>query len=718
MHFDRASALVASRLLLTIMATMSTSVAHPAGLSNLTVAQLKALCKERAISGYSKLSKPALLQKLADQASGSTASLNLAPVLGAPVNINKANAKIQPSVQIDNAGSSTTGTISNISTESRQGYTASAGSERSPPITTTDMENSVGVHDLVVSQNTSPSRSTQSRSLNVSHSHSNELESRRETDSSTGSKRPRPPQHLELPEKNGEQPVQKKQKKTRKSTVLTQCMNTDNPDAPVTPYPISTLEISQVTSHNVLTGPLVPKPNFDGLFQTETNSPSSSSSKVTETNLATSISTAPTSRSRSTNTLMPHITPPVELAKLTVSQLTALCKEHGISGYSKLSKSALIQKLSDHESATTSPATCKVLEKTNSVYMHSPLSINTSTGMANKTAPVASQQSRKTSTVKDTLTAPDLVIFGDALAANKPLPHIGPLGPTSSLADGSHSRLNVASHTSELDDQHQSIPVSKRLPCDLDPIMSNSNAKKTAQKKQKRTSLAPQNIDSEPLGTLCLDSVSNASKVTSTGSMLPPTVSNANAKAKLFNLAALCTSLPTPMPPVALTDPPSEASVSSDPSHVLPHQGTQALKGAGASNQNTIDQAIKHAPKRFKPLLVKNAAPALLPNSSFIPETLAGPVAKAKAPSLMPHFYLEHLKLNPDPESVVLTPINLPPKLMQRRHVHKWSIILSGITNAERRHCVCVSRMFRYAGEVADTVFLSRSNTIFHQSND
>lgn len=41
----------------------------PSDLSKLTVPQLKALCKERRITGYSKLSKAALLQRLAEVAS-------------------------------------------------------------------------------------------------------------------------------------------------------------------------------------------------------------------------------------------------------------------------------------------------------------------------------------------------------------------------------------------------------------------------------------------------------------------------------------------------------------------------------------------------------------------------------------------------------------------------------------------------------------------------
>ncbi|KAH8114351.1 hypothetical protein DFH11DRAFT_1855513 [Phellopilus nigrolimitatus] len=46
---------------------------------------------------------------------------------------------------------------------------------------------------------------------------------------------------------------------------------------------------------------------------------------------------------------------------------------------------------------------------------------------------------------------------------------------------------------------------------------------------------------------------------------------------------------------------------------------------------------------------------------------------------------------------IPLQPITLPPSLSQRKRVHAWSVILSGISDRERRQCVEVSRMFRYA---------------------
>ncbi|KAL1950765.1 hypothetical protein VTO73DRAFT_5889 [Trametes versicolor] len=50
-----------------------------ADISKLTVAQLKAICKERKIAGYSKLGKPALIQKLADNGYSHSDAPSIAP---------------------------------------------------------------------------------------------------------------------------------------------------------------------------------------------------------------------------------------------------------------------------------------------------------------------------------------------------------------------------------------------------------------------------------------------------------------------------------------------------------------------------------------------------------------------------------------------------------------------------------------------------------------
>lgn len=47
----------------------------------------------------------------------------------------------------------------------------------------------------------------------------------------------------------------------------------------------------------------------------------------------------------------------------------------------------------------------------------------------------------------------------------------------------------------------------------------------------------------------------------------------------------------------------------------------------------------------------------------------------------------------------VLSQIGMPPSISDRKRVGPWSVILSGISDTERRSCILVSRMFRYAGK-------------------
>ena len=74
--------------------------------------------------------------------------------------------------------------------------------------------------------------------------------------------------------------------------------------------------------------------------------------------------------------------------------------------------------------------------------------------------------------------------------------------------------------------------------------------------------------------------------------------------------------------------------------------------------------------------------PTILPSSNVSMEPL-------------PRLYLDFPAL-PAP---ILGLIGMSPSISDRKKVHSWSIILSGVSNADRRACILVSRMFRYAGK-------------------
>jgi hypothetical protein len=108
--------------------------------------------------------------------------------------------------------------------------------------------------------------------------------------------------------------------------------------------------------------------------------------------------------------------------------------------------------------------------------------------------------------------------------------------------------------------------------------------------------------------------------------------------------------------------------------------------------------------KRFKPLVLKkNASPqAVFKFSSDIsPKAASSSLISATGSAFSSTVPLHHLDFPKLPfDSLMLVPITLPPKLSRRKHVHRWSVILSGLSNEERRRCALVSRMFRYSGKL------------------
>ncbi|KZP31480.1 hypothetical protein FIBSPDRAFT_776099, partial [Athelia psychrophila] len=294
-------------------------------------------------------------------------------------------------------------------------------------------------------------------------------------------------------------------------------------------------------------------------------------------------------------TSAPATAPPADLSKLTVPQLKALCKERGISGYSKLSKPALLQKLADRGTGT-------------------------------------------------------------------PLARVVPV----------NSAGTICSQSADT----SSSGTSKKNPPTAPHRKPQKTEKRPAQKKQKSMGL-PSQIINPPI-TISPISVPETGRVTS--NMIPP--ATPTSKSQPFVLSSTRVSLPLPISPVALINPASAALISPNTPRITPPQKSQMPNGAPKSTNQAN-------PKRFKPLHVKNDAHTLL--QTPLPPT--GILARPKSPAQK--SCLEYQKLNP--ESVVLTIITLPPKLAQRKHVHKWSIILSGISDAERRQCVFVSRMVRYA---------------------
>ncbi|KAI0264028.1 hypothetical protein BC834DRAFT_971075 [Gloeopeniophorella convolvens] len=107
------------------------------------------------------------------------------------------------------------------------------------------------------------------------------------------------------------------------------------------------------------------------------------------------------------------------------------------------------------------------------------------------------------------------------------------------------------------------------------------------------------------------------------------------------------------------------------------------LRGPGRA------QDISKPGKRFKPLAVT------------LPPSAAPINTKTQVPTLdkgtQPQSALWHLDFASPEAPPSLSPITFPPSLTQRRLVEPWAIILSGLSNKERRQCCLVSKLVRYA---------------------
>ncbi|PCH39764.1 hypothetical protein WOLCODRAFT_67849 [Wolfiporia cocos MD-104 SS10] len=312
-----------------------------------------------------------------------------------------------------------------------------------------------------------------------------------------------------------------------------------------------------------------------------------------------------------------------DMSKLTVPQLKTLCKARKITGYSKLGKSALLQKLVDNGGIQ----------------------------------PV----------ITITAASPDLY---------QPSLHTGPVNRTreSICSESASARADFITHS---------------------PVVSVSNRRSTV---TKRTSDAP-TISTKKRKT-------EPSIIAPTESFVlpPPPISRPSSTFRSLLLPAH-----QPVIPTALPNKNPSAKLASRPDETL----------GSATTKPALPKAfdVKNTGRRFKKLIVYKRLVANDPQnlemanvSSSAHQSVQYPQAmstldsfKATDSKLMIQHGLELLPVLP---ILTLVPISLPPSLSHRKRIQRWVIILSGLSDEERRQCGLVSRMFRYA------VYLSASHLL------
>ncbi|KAI0662275.1 hypothetical protein C8Q70DRAFT_910108 [Cubamyces menziesii] len=395
-----------------------------------------------------------------------------------------------------------------------------------------------------------------------------------------------------------------------------------------------------------------------------------------------------------------------DLMKLTVPLLKALCKEKKISGYSKLGKQALIQKLvqaSCSSGNSLAAAPCPLVSDSPSLFTSKAVDVVTKCNFTYA------------------LPHGSMLTDGDRSASNGPSLAISLRTAAPAQRKGESSALKVPLKRS-------SKPLGDVISVSVLPsgIVSHAGApSSSALTNNVPSQAAEQSVfwPAEPLAALTggsyRDRNARENIVTNPGldvnQQKRKIPSDIPSTAKRPRIQPRTTSIQQPQLGSQLNahdsarkHPQSGSSVvvdSSQPFHASPVATSTTCSATPSFLSHTL-------PKRFKPLVVDKSK---LPCQTPVCLSSAAAAAKAtqphdgKAPPqdlAAPLYYLDlPISLTPVP---ILRPISLPPPLAQRKRVAAWAVILSGLSDAERAVCALVSRTFRYAVYLSATSILNR----------
>jgi hypothetical protein len=398
-------------------------------------------------------------------------------------------------------------------------------------------------------------------------------------------------------------------------------------------------------------------------------------------------------------------TPSMDLTTLTVPQLKAVCKERRITGYSKLGKAALLQKLTDHSNSgiytpSSSTTTRTVPQETSRMPIDPVLAIAEMRASvtikkprapkrpkeAVPSSPLSMQQSLSSIPPRDNQLASSSANHGTSQPTPPPIPVV-PYEPSYSQ---SKTALSILKRPASLLNQDAIPEISNKKQKRSEELFAGTRASSTH-------SQSSNNISAR-------NSVPLATKQFSI-SMAPPPIPRTNkpqvspaAKfpACMEPAPAFPKQSPTFLPPPSTPKP-------------TPYDGSVSMQIPLNSTNNTlariIDIGLKATlrGKRFKPLVLKKGPTS--PQSESSREKSHNPTSTSLTSDAQvassSNVHLHHFDFPLLPfDSLALAPITLPPKLSRRKHVHRWSVILSGLSDEERRQCILVSRLFRYSGEL------------------
>ena len=389
------------------------------------------------------------------------------------------------------------------------------------------------------------------------------------------------------------------------------------------------------------------------------------------------------------------------LKKLTVQQLKALCKERRISGYSKLTKAALIQKLTK----SNEPLCSQTLTSLSSTTDDTTRAISHHPGL-----PVAGDVSHHV--VEGSTHPPTNILDCTAEAPQLPIPvdpgqvtDIGRSGshPTPVSGPPSASVLSLENEASLVSQNAAVVAAKRKEKASLSSIQGSDSSNATGD------SVAVFKVPALPSKVLAARSngstILSVSQVgcdpssTTNGKRLASAKDSSQESRKRLKLVmhenvhvdrprpsgdglAMMESASEPPEPHSHA-PPVTGRYQTPFKPVAPHATLSLMRTSGVPTA------------RFKPLVLN------------MPNTVSASAARHHVPmnppiqpgGISPLVSHSHLDFRPYP-AVSLSPIPKPPSLSQRKRIPRWAIVFSRLPISDLIVCAQVSRTLRYAGTV------------------
>lgn len=336
-----------------------------------------------------------------------------------------------------------------------------------------------------------------------------------------------------------------------------------------------------------------------------------------------------------------------DLAKLTVPQLKALCKECRIVGYSKLGKAALLQRLTNNDAARGDPQPVKVISIQPILETTAPEHTGHPAGLApaRSTGFAALNHTRNTQIANKDLAATS----AEQSSLRKALPVSSPADHSAASHHGSPTVVAASS----LDAPNESQSTKR-------PRVS---AMFESSKRQK-----PSLVNA---ASGCDDNTSSnsAKSFPATGTI------KARAQAVVTESPVVAGYLPHGSSP----------SVSSNAVAIIARSRNIGLvqKGSTTKLQGRFKPLVFTTPIFVSTSVTSRRVSHNDHRADKITSTSSDTFSLEAAPILVPS----------------LMNITLPPKLSDRKRVQSWAVILAALTDRDRQTCTLVSRTFRYAGK-------------------